>query len=521
MLPSYNSTRATTQTKVQPVPTSETTRRLGRDFRSRISASPASPATLSNLCPGSSTQQAHAPLDPAKVRASLRRLYATGLYRTVSVDGERQGNTVVLTFKGTPTIFVGRISIKGVNNTQLSNQLNYSTRLNPGHPVHQPEAEPAPPTFSSARCSRTATTRDPWCPTPSLDKTDAEMNIQFEVKKGKQARVGDVSVQGDSGMSVPAFRKKAKLKRNSKVNSDTVSRALTRLRKHYQGEHRLEANVSLASSKYQKPANHLNYGFQADRGPVVKIVVEGASLSNGKIRNLVPVYSEGTLDEDLLNEGSKRIRDYFQRQGYFNAKVTHTSSAGGGVTHITYNVTRGPRDRIKSVSVSGNGYFGTWLLKQRLSVQPASLFMRHGTYSQALQEADVNTLTAIYQSNGFTNVKITPEIRVVSKDPKTGDQDIAVDYHIVEGPQQKVGEYSHRRRYPRPACRHQALAQPPVRPALFRQQPGRRPRRHPRILPRSRLRSRPGQPPPASRRRQSRPHQHRPQCHSRRSDLYP
>ncbi|HZZ38019.1 MAG TPA: POTRA domain-containing protein [Acidobacteriaceae bacterium] len=440
VLPSYNSTRAQSQTKVQPVPTSRQLEGWAGLQVSEIRFSGVSRDDLEPL-PEQLEQQPRAPLDPAKVRSSLRRLYATGLYQTVAIDGERLGNDVVLIFQGTPTIFVGRISIKGVKNTQLSNQLNYSTRLNPGTPFTGQKLNRATDLLQQT-LQQSGYYEGSVVPHTWLDKTDAEMNIQFEVKQGKQARVGDVAVQGDSGMTVPTFRKRAKLKQNSKVNSDTVSRALTRLRKHYQGQHRLEANVRLASGKYQKPVNHLNYDFQADRGPVVKIVVEGAKLSDGKIRYLVPIYSEGTLDEDLLNEGSKRIRDYFQREGYFNTKITHTSSASDGVTHITYDVTLGPRDRIKSVSISGDSYFGTSLLIQRLSVQPASVFMRHGTYSQALQEADINTITALYQSNGFTNVKVTPEIRVVSTSPKTGDRELAVTYRIAEGTQQKVGEYN-------------------------------------------------------------------------------
>ena len=440
VLPSYNNARTTTETKVEPVPTSTHLEGWAGLEVTEIHFSGVTRDALEPL-PEELPQRSNAPLDPAKVRASLRRLYATGLYRTVAVMGERQANGVILTFQGTPTLFIGRISIDGVKNTQLSNQLNYSTRLNPGTPFTGEKLTRSTDLLLQA-LQQNGFYQGSIVPRTSLDKTDAEMNVRFEVHQGKQARVGQVAVQGDSGMTVPTFRKKAKLKQNSKVNSDTVSRALTRLRKHYQGESRLEANVSLAASKYERPTNHLNYDFQADRGPVVKIVVEGASLGNGQIRNLVPVYSEGTLDEDLLNEGSKRIRDYFQRQGYFYAKVTHTSSASSGVTHITYNVIRGPRDRIRSVAVSGNGYFGSWLLTQRLSVQPASLFIPHGTYSQALQEADVNSLTSLYQSNGFTNVKITPDIRVLSTNPKTKDQDLAVTYQIVEGIQQKVGEYN-------------------------------------------------------------------------------
>ncbi|MGA8528256.1 MAG: POTRA domain-containing protein, partial [Acidobacteriaceae bacterium] len=379
VLPSYNSTQAQSQIKVQPVPTSQHLEGWSGLQVAEIRFSGVTRDTLEPL-PEQLPQQTHVPLDPVKVRASLRRLYATGLYRTVAVNGERQGDSVVLTFTGTPTVFIGRISIKGVKNTHLSNQLDYSTRLNPGTPFTNPKLTRATGLLQQT-LQQNGYYQGSIVAHTGLDKANDEMNVQFEVSQGKQARVGDVAVQGDSGMTVPVFRKRAKLKNNSKVNTDTVSRALTRLRKHYQGQHRLEANVSLASTKYQKPTNRLNYGFQADRGPIVKIVVEGASLSDGKIRNLVPIYSEGTLDEDLLNEGSKRIRDYLQRQGYFNAKVTHTSSASDDVTHITYDVTRGPRDRVTAVSVSGNGYFGSSLLKQRLSVQPASLFMRYGIYS--------------------------------------------------------------------------------------------------------------------------------------------
>ena len=101
----------------------------------------------------------------------------------------------------------------------------------------------------------------------------------------------------------------------------------------------------------------------------------------------------------------------------------------------------GPRDRIQSVAIQGNGYFGAWLLRQRLSVQAASLLVPHGIYSQALQTADVNAITALYQGNGFTNVKVTPEIRESQTPAKHGERNMIVTYNIVEGVQQTVGIY--------------------------------------------------------------------------------
>jgi outer membrane protein insertion porin family len=261
--------------------------------------------------------------------------------------------------------------------------------------------------------------------------------VYLQVKIGPIARIGTVAVQGDSGLSQSAFRKKAKLKAGSKVNSDTVTHALNNLRKYYQKQQRLEASVTLASKQFQDSNHHLNYKFHDQRGPVVKVTVVGARLSKGKIRNLVPVYAEGTLDEDLLNEGSRRIRDYFQREGFFQVKVTYSRTIEKGITQITYHVRLGPLARVQSVSVTGNRYFGNLLIEERLGVEPATFFMRHGTYSQALQEADVDAITSLYQSNGFTHVQVTPELRRLSV--THGERNLAVIYQIKEGTQQKVG----------------------------------------------------------------------------------
>jgi outer membrane protein assembly factor BamA len=438
VLPSYNSTQQTSSAKVQPVPTSQHLEGWAGLPVVEIQFEGVTRTTLDPL-PERLDQQPNQPLDPVKIRASLRRLYATGLYQTIAVDGRQEQGGIVLVFKGTPTLFLGRILVRGVKNSHLSNQLNYSTRLNPGTTFTEQKLKRAEDLLQQT-LQQNGYYQGKIVRHTRTDKADAENDVQFDITVGPPARVGEVAVAGDPGMDVTTFRKKAKLKAGSKVNSETVSRALGNLRKQYQKEQRLEANVSLASSQYQAANNRLNYGFDADRGPIVKIVVEGAKLSQGKVRSLVPVYAEGTLDEDLLNEGSKRIRDYYQREGYFDAKVTHLTDAKEGVTHITYDVNPGPRDRIEAVEIHGNGYFGAWLLKERLSVQAATLFVPHGIYSQALQEADVNSIKGLYQGNGFTNVQVTPQVRE-GKPTKKGERSLAITYDIVEGVQQKVGDY--------------------------------------------------------------------------------
>ncbi len=52
------------------------------------------------------------PLDPAKVAASIRQLFASGRYRDIRVEGTREGDGVTLVFAGTPQLFVGRVTVR-------------------------------------------------------------------------------------------------------------------------------------------------------------------------------------------------------------------------------------------------------------------------------------------------------------------------------------------------------------------------------------------------------------------------
>jgi outer membrane protein insertion porin family len=383
-------------------------------------------------------------LRAADVRESLRRLYATGLYTEISVEGERHGSAVTIRFNGTPQFFLGRVTVEGVKNDRLTTQLERAVRLNAGSRYDDTK-------MTRATGLLTQTLQENGYYLGTFDRTmtqesaDEQVNVLYNVKLGKPARVGAVQVAGDPGMTVAKFRKKGKLKANSKVTRDTVSRALSSLQKYYEKQQRLEATVALESKRFQRATNHLDYDFQANQGPLVAIRVNGVKLSDGKIRTLVPVYQESTVDEDLLNEGDRRIRDYFQREGYFDCKVTHTrDTLGAGKTaqtEIVFDVTLGERREVREVTVAGNHYFGSEVIVPRLAVRKADLFMPHGSYSQALAQADANAITALYESNGFSSVKVTSEVKALPANGHRKLAGLAVKYLVDEGTQDLIGKY--------------------------------------------------------------------------------
>ncbi len=393
--------------------------------------------------PAQLSQQTGTPLDPDKIRNSLRRLYATGLYQSIEVAGVRAGEDVAITFAGVPRLFIGRVNINGVKDDRLASVLQSATQLQAGAPFSQSKAAQATPAVN-ATLENNGFYAGQIASTQVIDHTNSLVNLDFDITPGKPARVGEVALTGDSGLTEAEFRKQAKLKQNSKVNRNTASRALGNLRKRYTRRQRLAATISLTSRDYVPPSNHLNYTFLAHEGPIVLVQVEGAKIDKGHIEKLVPVYEEGTVDQDLLNEGAQNLRNYFEGKGYFDVKVTHEPVVTDA-QHITalYKIDLGQRHVVDAVTLAGNKYFSTDLITQRLTVRASSLLDRDGAFSQQLVDRDVATIAGLYKSNGFSAVSIDPKFididAVAGKTSKISH--FKIEYAINEGAQSRIGKY--------------------------------------------------------------------------------
>jgi len=410
--------------------------------------------------PSQLAQQAGAPLDPEKLRASLRQLFATGLFETVEALASPADGGVALVFRGTPRAFIGSVSVNGARGATINTQLGSAAQLEAGsrltdaklaHALEQMRGTLSDNGYHQPQITYVET------PHPA----DQLVDIDFKVVSGPLARIGTVEVTGEPGMSTEEFRRYAHLRAGAHVDRDTVNRALSGVLRHYRNQNRLEAEIKVESELYDAKTDRSNFRFSATQGPQVHVQVQGVSLSQDRIRHVVPIYEEGTVDDDLLNEGNRRLRDYYQRLGYFDVKVDHhQQNLSAAQVEISFNVSLGLRRHVQRVEVTGNKYFDSATLLALLSVHAADTLDHHGTYSQALVSADVSALEAVYQNNGFSKAKITP----VTSSPETvladaapagparpspppkpageasGTAPLVVTYHIDEGPQQRVGK---------------------------------------------------------------------------------
>jgi len=394
-------------------------------------------ATLRSLI----VQKANQPLDRDKLHASIEALYATGRFATLQVEAEGAANHAIsLVFIVTQNYFNGAITVDGTpqKGNPKPNQLLAASQMDLGAVFSEDKAvssiERMRKIFADNGYYQAAITY-----TLEPNVKDSLMAIHFHATAGPLARIGEVAIQGDTGIPPDQVRSLTKLKAGNKVVAEHVTRALERLRKHYQKNDHLEAQVSLIDRQYHAGTNQLDYVFQVDQGPTVNIATEGEGVSKGQLKKLVPVYQENSVDDDLLNEGRRNLRDYLQTKGYFDAtvEVERHPVADENHVNIVYVIDPGIRHKLVSIKVEGNKYFDTSTIRERMAVEPTSLLLPNGRFSQRLLTDDVTSIKYLYQANGFLDIKVNGDLQD-NYESKKNEMQIVIK--IEEGPQTLVNE---------------------------------------------------------------------------------
>ena len=374
-------------------------------------------------------------LDRAKVHASLQQLFATGRFRTIAAEvNPHEDRSLDLDFVVEEKLFIGSLVVYGAPRPPTANQLANGSKLQIGQDFDEDQVA-----AGIERMKRILAEDGYFAPTirmdSSIDPEHQRIELSFIVERGQHAKVGQVIVKGDPGYPDGKIRSIAKLHPGDPVVSSHLSRAFTRLHKKYQKGDRLAAQVSLVDRNYHSDTNRLDYVFEINRGPIVDVRVEGAHMRRGLIKKYVPIYEEGAVDEDLLSEGRRNLRDYFQTKGYFDTKVNSTVSKKGDHQFVIFDVDRGKRHTFKDLAISGNKYFPKESIRERMAIQPADSLQRNGLFSSALLDRDLSVITALYQANGFQDVKVTSN---VVDDYKGKSGLLQVQINIEEGPQTLV-----------------------------------------------------------------------------------
>jgi outer membrane protein insertion porin family len=171
------------------------------------------------------------------------------------------------------------------------------------------------------------------------------------------------------------------------------------------------------------------------RGRRVRVVWEGDPLSKADQERLVPVRSEASVDETLLEDWQLAIENDLRGRGYRDAVVdVRRSTPNDPELTITFIVRKGPPYVVSSIAFSGQQIRNDLELHQELGIKEGEPFV------QAALAAGVSRIRSVYHARGFNSVAVKPEAAVVPPDnPVEATRRVRVAVVIDEGIKQVVG----------------------------------------------------------------------------------
>jgi outer membrane protein insertion porin family len=379
------------------------------------------------------------PLNEADVRDTIERLFATGRYTDIQVDAQNSDSGVILSFITTNRWFIGSVNVTGhISSPPNAAQLENAAQLDLGQPFAQDKLDAA---IAGERrlLESNGLYRSQIHPVFEYDNAHQQMNFRFQVDSGPRARFTTPVFSGDLKMDPARILdatgwRRWMLHSWKKVTQARVRDGLDAVRKLYEKEDRLEARISLSSLNYDPETETALPRLTIEAGPRIEVRTIGANISQKNLQRLVPVFQEHTVDQDLLAEGARNLRDYLQGQGYFDAQVEFMEQrVADDRASLDFLVNAGVRHRLVHIRISGNHYFTVQAIRERMLLEPVSfLLFPHGRYSESLLHRDEDSISGLYQSNGFRDVKIKDR----TEDNYRGvPGDLAVYLDIDEGPQ--------------------------------------------------------------------------------------
>ena len=391
-------------------------------------------------------QKPDEPYSGSKVQSTIASLKATGRFTNVDVEVKPDAGGVHVTFTLEPALYFGVFDFPGASKSFSYTRLLQVIDIPNQTPYNRDLVSKAADNLINFFISSGYFQADVQ-PEPRFEEAHLLANVVFHINLGKRAKIGNVEIDGPQAQeadrllhatrSLRATARGASLKRGKSYTSKRIDSAIAVMKQDLANEHHLASKVRLDRSLYHQDTNQADVIIDARPGPIVKVRVLGAKLSwipylrGRQMRKLIPIFSEGTVDPDLVEEGRRNLVDFFQSKGYFRVKVTANFQDLDSNIDLVYEVNRGSRYRVDTVAFQGNQHIEPDELRQQVTVERHRWLLSRGKFSDKLLHQSVEGITAFYKNRGYEDVKVDTD--VVDRESR-----IYVTFRVSEGPQTLV-----------------------------------------------------------------------------------
>jgi outer membrane protein assembly complex protein YaeT len=371
------------------------------------------------------------------VRQSIEALYATRHYQSIDVEAATEDGRVTLTFRAQPFFFLSGVQLAPAK--LLDRSLISFIRVPLGARYSQAVVD------RLAQATRELLESQGYFnavlrPVPTFDKNTRLVTVTLNAEVQPQATVSSVELEGGGNtFSNKELLEALDIKPGEKYTLDKLEQGIGRIRQMFSKLGFLNTQVEVASP-YDPATNTLKIRGHIERGKFAYVSLREPGgdpiddVSREELRPLMPIFEEGSVDIDLIEEGEARLIRFMRQRGYFDVAVTweRVDAPLDDAVQITYIVDKGELRRLGTITFQGARHFTEAQLREAIRVR-SSEGKKAGEFSRDQLESDVSTIRTMYENDGFFGVSVK-----ATQQEDNAKKTIGLTIEIEEGPRHTI-----------------------------------------------------------------------------------
>ena len=200
-----------------------------------------------------------------------------------------------------------------------------------------------------------------------------------------------------------------------------------------------------------------NVTFHMEERPRIKIVdyVGSTKVDRTKIDEKMKEANVSLRLDSFLDQGAIRrvegiIRGLMAEKGYQAAEVkgvVEPLPSGPKLAKVTFNISEGPKVKVRSIDFIGNSAYSDGALKRRMKETKTQWFLSwitgRGTYQEAKFEEDAELVETFYRERGYIQARVgQPEIKTLEDSEDKETRWVELRIPVTEGQRYRLGEVS-------------------------------------------------------------------------------
>jgi outer membrane protein insertion porin family len=383
------------------------------------------------------------PWDPDRVDASLKALFATGLFADVKLD--REGNALVVRVVENPII--NRIAFEGnskLNDKDLNGEIQLRPRVVYTRTRVQNDVKRILDLYR--RHERFAATVEPKV----IQLTENRVDLVFEINEGPTTGVRSINFVGNKAFSDSSLRSVIDTKESrwyrflsnaDTYDPDRITYDRELLRKYYLSEGYADFRVISAVAELTPDRDGFVVTFTVDEGERYKfgkvdVDIKLKDLPKEQVLPLLTVNPGDWYDANAVEHSISVLTDALGNRGYafVEVKPQITRNKDDRTIDITFNVQEGPEVYVERIDIVGNVRTLDKVIRREMRLVEGDAF---NTNKLNRSKDRIKNLGFFKKVETTTAQGSAPDKTVVTvevEEQSTGELSLGVGFSTTDGP---------------------------------------------------------------------------------------